>query len=210
MPIAEQLYFSTPIYTGSLDGAADLNPVLRDQIYEERRLDPEGRERSNYPAMGGWHSRIDLHRSEPYADLVARVTDALAHISEDSGYDPAYRLEVTSMWANINGPGGSNRSHIHPKSDWSGVYYIQASTGGGKIEFTDPRTTHLMQQPRYIKGQTRKKSRWTKVEFSPRPGLLVAFPSWLYHAVAPNLTDETGPEADRIVIAFNAQQKRCR
>ncbi len=208
MSLAEQLFFPTPIYTGRLDDRDELNPLLLELIYQERERDPDGDGRSNIPALDGWHSHVNLHKDEAYAQLVAAIEDELACISEDSGFDPGYRLNVETMWAIINGPGSANMAHIHPKSHWSGVYYIQTPEHCGNIEFTDPRTMLLMDQPTYIPGKTRKKSRWTKVNFTPEPGKLVIFPSWLYHSVPPNLSDQTGKDAHRVIISFNASQRK--
>ena len=208
MSLSEQLFFPTPIYTGLLDQRDELNPVLLKLIYQERERDPDGDSRSNIPGLDGWHSHVNLHKEEAYTQLVSAIEDELAFISEDSGFDPGYRLDVETMWAIINGPGSSNTAHIHPKSHLSGVYYIQAPKRCGNIDFTDPRTMLLMDQPSYIQGKTRKKSRWTKVNFTPEPGKLVIFPSWLYHSVAPNLSDQTGKDAHRVIISFNATQRK--
>lgn len=208
MGIKEELYFSTPIFAGRLDEASEMNPGLLDLIYGERDQDEAGTERSNYRALNGWHSRVTLHRDPAYADLVGAIEQQMALVSEESGYDPAYRLAITSMWAIINGPGGFNRAHIHPQCLWSGVYYLQTPPGCGDIEFTDPRTMLVMDPPRYIPNKTRKRSRWTKVTYTPEPGKLVLFPAWLYHGVAPNLTESTGDAADRVIISFNAVQEK--
>lgn len=210
MGVSEQLYFPTPIFTGRLDGAEERDAGLLELIYAERDRDAEGTQRSNYRALNGWHSRIDLHKEESFAGFVAAIETELAHISVESGYDRRYDLVITSMWAIVNGPTGSNRAHIHPGCLWSGVYYVQTPDGCGNIEFIDPRTMHLMTQPKYIPKKKRKKSRWTKVNFTPGGGKLVVFPSWLYHSVAPNLTDETGKAADRVIISFNVNQQKRR
>lgn len=210
MGISEQLYFPTPVYTGRLGRGPELNPLLLDLIYQERERDSAGTQRSNYRALNGWHSHINLHKEPPWAEFVAAIEGELAKLGEDSGYDPSYRLKVTSMWAIINGHGASNRAHIHPNCMWSGAYYIQTPDSCGDIEFVDPRTMHLMAQPRYIPKKKRKKSRWTKVKFTPEPGKLLIFPSWLYHSVAPNLTSESGAAADRVMISFNVNQQKRR
>ncbi len=208
MSVSEQLYFPTPIYTGWLDNRDELNASLLELIYGERERDPAGESRSNMPALDGWHSHVNLHKDAAYADLVAALDAELAFICEDSGFDPSYRLRIETMWSIINGRGSSNSAHIHPKSHWSGVYYIKTPDNCGNIEFTDPRTMLLMDQPAYIPGRTRKKSRWTKVNFTPEPGKVVIFPSWLYHAVAPNLSDGVGADGHRVIISFNASQRK--
>ncbi len=208
MGVSEELYFSTPIYAGLVAEADELNPMLLGLAYAEREADRQGTERSVYRALNGWHSQVSLHRDPRFTPVVAAIERELEHVSTDSGYDPAWRLAIDSMWVIINGPGGSNQTHIHPKCLWSGVYYVQTPPRCGDIEFTDPRTPMLMDPPRYRPNTTKKRSRWTKVTFTPSPGKLVVFPSWLYHGVSPNLASATGDDADRVIVSFNAVQRR--
>jgi len=129
-------------------------------------------------------------------------------MSKELGYHQDYTMQIGTMWSIINPPGSANRAHVHPGCLWSGVYYIQAPEGAGNIEFVEPRTAHLMNQPRFVPNQRRPKDCWTKVRFTPVPGRMLIFPSWLYHAVDPNMTKETGDAANRIIISFNLNQRK--
>ena len=44
-------------------------------------------------------------------------------IFKDYGMEP--KPGLGNMWANINYPGSYNKQHIHPNSQWSGVYYVK-------------------------------------------------------------------------------------
>jgi len=208
MDISGQLYFPTPIYTARLDDVGELNTELLDHVYAERDRDPDGTQRSNYPELKGWHSQINLHKDPRFGGLLAKFDEVLEHVSTESGYDPSYRLVVTSMWAITNEPGSFNRSHIHPKCHWSGVYYVQTPEDCGAIEFTDPRSVNIMTQPRYTPKRRRPKSRWTKVTFKPESGKVVMFPSWLYHSVGPNMSSDTDDSNARVIISFNVTQRK--
>jgi hypothetical protein len=37
---------------------------------------------------------------------------------------------------------------------------------------------------------------------------MLIFPSWLYHAVAPNLSEHDGPAGHRVIISFNLSQHK--
>ena len=173
----------------------------------DRAQDQAGLSRSNYRALGGWHSKNDLHKAPAFAPLAAKIIEACAHISATLGYDPKYPLRIGTMWSIINPPGSSNRAHIHPGSLWSGVYYVAAPDKAGNIEFIDPRTAHLMNAPRYIEGKNRPQACWTKVKYDPIPGKMLILPSHLYHAVEPNLATEKGRAADRMIVSFNLGQR---
>jgi uncharacterized protein (TIGR02466 family) len=198
------------VYSTKVHDSDEMCAHLLKAIREEMDSDTTGIERSNYRSLGGWHSHNSLHKDARFKILTDRLNRMGDGISKNLGYNPNYRLEVTTMWAISNPPGSSNRAHIHPGAIWSGVIYLQAPEGAGKIEFTDPRTAHTMNQPQFKANTRRSKENWTKVKITPQAGKILMFPAWLYHAVEPNLAKETGPEGDRIVIAFNINQRRIR
>lgn len=202
------LYFPTMIFRSRVAEADLLNDYLLDLIRAERTRDQDGVERSNYPELGGWHSHSRLHDEDAFDPITDRVEQAGERISEKLGYDARTQLEITTMWSIINPPGASNRAHIHPGSDWSGVYYVHAPTDCGDIGFWDPRTAHVMSNLSFEPGRTRPRENWIKVTFTPEAGMMLLFPSWLYHGVDPNLATETGQEGERVIISFNLTQRR--
>jgi len=203
-----EYYFPTMLFISELHDAQEVNSELLSLIRRERESDSIGVERSNIPVLGGWHSQSNLQHKEEYVQIVERILRLGAEISEKLGYDPGFTLEIDSMWSIINGPGSFNRSHIHPGSMWSGVYYVAAPENAGSIEFTEPRTQNLMSSPNYIPNKTRPVECWGKVQFDPTPGKMIVFPSWLYHSVNPNLSSLEGEDAERVIISFNLSQVR--
>jgi uncharacterized protein (TIGR02466 family) len=103
-----------------------------------------------------------------------------------------------SAWATICRAGTYHAPHSHPDSAWSGVYYVNPGDGSpdqllsGVLEFLDPRAAvEAVTAPGDPYGEP--------FRVRPRPGLLVIFPSWLYHWVHPY----TG-RTPRIAVSFNA------
>lgn len=199
-------YFPTLIFRFDVPDAPALNDRLLSLIHAEREKDQRGIEKSNYRQLGGWHSRDDLHKAPAYGEFIGVVDAACGSISRELGYHRSYSLRMGTMWSIINPPGASNLAHIHPGCLWSGVYYVQAPENSGQIVFTDPRTENVMRKPRYIPKQSAPKHCWTKVNFTPAPGMMLVFPSWLYHSVKPNLSREEEGQCDRIIISFNLSQ----
>lgn len=184
----------------------ELNAYLLSLIYAERERDKQGIERSNFRKLGGWHSHNNLHKDKAYKPLTDRIHQAGRRISKQLGYHSDMHLRVGTMWSIINAPGSFNNAHVHPGSHWSGVYYVQTPKNAGDIEFTDPRTPYVMNQPTFEPGKKRGKENWTKVRFTPKAGRMLIFPSWLYHAVDPNLSEAAGQDAERVIISFNLSQ----
>lgn len=206
--VKENHYFPTAVFSFKVPGAASLNRHLKETIYEVRSKDQKGIARSNYRELGGWHSKNALHKEPQFIEIAQYVEAFCGCVSDKLGYHPDYALKIGSMWSIINPPGGVNQAHVHPQSLWSGVYYVQAPKNSGSISFTDPRTANVMHQPQFKPQKTRPKSCWTKVHFEPEAGKMLLFPSWLYHSVAPNMSEAKGDDADRIIISFNLSQHR--
>ena len=200
-------YFPTLIYSSVLNDAKDLNKEILGAINAERQKDSKGIERSNYRSLGGWHSHNNLHKDKKFDRLTQRIHSLAAGMSENLGYDNSRRLEVTTMWSISNPPGASNRAHIHPGALWSGVYYVQTPEGAGQIEMVDPRTVNLMSFASFLPNAKRKTECWTKVKIKPTAGKILFFPAWLYHGIDPNLALGNEPDSDRVIIAFNINQR---
>jgi len=198
-------YFPTMIFQYDIEDSEQLNKTLLELVYAEREQGVAVN-KSNTAALGSWHSATGLHKNPAYEPLLTEVNAALGRISEDLSYASHQVLRVTSMWSIINPPGNGNRAHIHPNSLWSGVYYVQASDSGGKIEFIDPRTVLIMNQPKYEEKKKRPRDCWTKVTYKPVAGRMLIFPAWLYHGVDPNLSKKSGRAGDRVIVSFNINQ----
>lgn len=201
-------YFSTLIYSFDLPEPQGLIERLLKLTYAERKRDQAGVEKSNFRKLGGWHSQTNLHKSPDYHELVDIIEEGAGSISSELEYHESYSLRIGTMWSIINPPGSANVAHVHPGCIWSGVLYLQTPQDSGKIAFTDPRTANIMQKPKYAPDQRRPRECWTKVNFTPVAGRMLIFPSWLYHSVAPNLSEEEGANADRVIISFNISQKK--
>ena len=203
----QKSHFPTLIFQDDIHHSYELNRTLLDLIYAER----EGGisvNKSNTAELGSWHSATNLHKNAAYALLLTQISDALSRVSNSLHYSKDFVLKVTSMWSIINPPGNGNRAHCHPNSLWSGVYYVQAPENCGNIEFTDPRTALVMNQPKYETKKKRPRDCWTKANYKPLPGRMFIFPAWLYHSVASNVSKETGRAGDRIIVSFNVNQMK--
>jgi uncharacterized protein (TIGR02466 family) len=100
------------------------------------------------------------------------------------------------QWVNINKKGHFNTPHNHDPFNGialSGVFYVSVPQNSGNIVFYDPRSviTTALDQQYYHSGND-------SFFIEPQENLLVIFPSWLFHSVDPNQSDE-----DRISISFN-------
>jgi uncharacterized protein (TIGR02466 family) len=151
--------------------------------------------------IGGWHSRLDfLNKPDPAVSsfrvwltwVLRRMIDATAGANAFQGSLSA------SAWATVCRAGAYHAPHSHPDSAWSGVYYVDPGSGNpdhplsGVLEFLDPRAgVDAVTAPGDPYGEP--------FRVRPQAGLLVVFPSWLYHWVHPY-----SGQRPRIAISFNA------
>jgi len=188
--------FSTPVIVDHLADAEPLNAALETLILDRRAADP-GIRRSN---AGGWHSQLDLLQwgGEPVRRVVARTVELADANTIDTAAAPGQRRGwLLEAWANVNESGAGNAAHYHGASYWSAVYYVRAGEGeGGDLVLHDPRFPFLdMHAPDL---RFRDAGGEQLIHTRPRSGMLILFPSWLTHSVAP-----WRGEGLRISIAIN-------
>ena len=118
-------------------------------------------------------------------------------------FGEAIGWSVKEMWVNVLDTGGRQAMHNHANSFVSGVLYLtpthpesrtvfMKSPGGTDFAF---KNDHSGMAPGPYSGD-----KW--VSPAPEPGDMVLFPSYLMHAVPPNLGER------RITMAFNAIPSR--
>ena len=186
-------YFPTIIY--AKDVQLD-NRLFEKEIVEWSKKD-KGIRRTN---MIGWHSTTEMHQIPVFKPLVDELFKMQMEIYKEEllTREPI----IGNMWANINPPGGYNRPHIHPNSHFSGVYYIKAPQNSGEIVFNDPRSAAHMVMPERVKDIKPPSHLWREVRVNPLEGRMLMFPSWLWHCVEPNESNDI-----RISVSFNFIQK---
>ena len=112
-----------------------------------------------------------------------------------------YQIDADGWWFNIMKAGNSINVHSHsPGPVWSGVYYVTAPKGSGKICFTQNRT-HIKESPKTKEDTYYYKyigHNFQEVPYTPEPGMMLIYPSWLDHRVSMHSVP-----TDRIAISFN-------
>ena len=191
------LVFSTPIWTFQIDNHSRVNEEIFKYIKNLQNEDPIGVKKSNNL---GWHSNLFNMHDEEVKKFFQSIQKYIGKAIEDSGWkNPANNFSITSAWTIINIKRSSNSRHIHSNNYISAAYYVKAPKNCGDIIFYDPRNARLIRKPITNKNNVLNAE---TVTIKPRDGLLVLFPSYLYHSVEENLSDD-----ERIVISFNLDSK---
>ncbi len=189
--------FPTLLYSDRLSpSVTKLNREILQDVARLQREDESGLEWSRENYYGGYTSygsMSELHRiSSTFLDFELRMNRHVKRYVRALGLDlDGRKLEMTSCWVNVMGPGCAHSLHLHPQSVLSGTYYVQTPPGGGDFKVEDPRLSKFMGAPARPD---------LFVRFAPKAGSLVLFESWLRHEVEPSRTAAKTP---RISVSFN-------
>lgn len=195
--------FPTPILTGLLPGADEVNRALKQTILGKERSSAS----TQHSNLGGWQSTWDLPDwgGDAFDYMIGSAKKLADRATTRRDGKPVKIDWKVTCWANINRSGQGNEFHTHPGAFWSGSYYVedggigQNPALGGEFEIQDPRgAAPIMYAPELSIGGPAGASMGAAETLSPRSGLLILFPSWLQHGVRPYKGDR-----ERISIAFN-------
>ena len=190
-----EYHFPTMIYIKDLHNPEKLNKYLEEHIMHWSQND-KGVSKTN---AGGWHSKTDMNRKEEYDPLTTELFNMQKEIYKKENL--SMKPVCGNMWANVNYPKCYNRPHIHPNSLFSGVYYVTAPKNSGNFMIYDPRPGIQMAMPNRKEGKLSPEL-WREVHYEPKAGRCIMFPSWLWHEVKPNESNQT-----RISVSFNFLQR---
>ena len=177
------------IFSDSIIVTEILNDKLDEtilKILEEEEIANKGVEKSNF---GGFQTNII---NNFYLNKVFTIK-AAKWIFENYNSDKKTNLTITNLWINKNFKGSFNIPHVHPKSNFSGVYYVDACEEQGKLVFfRNDKSTQMNEK--YFEST----DFYNEYFLCPKKRMFVLFPSHLQHMVTPNLIDKP-----RISVSFN-------
>ena len=187
--------FPVPIFHYKLENYQETNQELLNYILELQKKDKTGNTHSN---KGGWHSQnFDIVNEGPPINFINKIKNYLKHIIVDEfgwKYVPN-KQRVVAMWAIINKKNSFNVMHNHQNCYLSASYYVRKPEDSGDITFFDPKEAKTYRFPK-IEKYTEYSTEIFTIE--PGEGDLLIFPSYLYHSVGENLSDD-----NRVVVSFN-------
>ena len=180
-----EYWFPTPIWFFDLD-EIDNKKIVKYATKLSKKN--EGRILSNY---GGWQSN-DFHLNDCENEELLKLGQIVELKAQEAavelGIKPNMQVFMSNFWLNLNRKGNGNMRHMHPTSFFSAAYYVQVSEHPTSManfwwnSFTNTST--------YATHPT--------INYEPKVGRLLIFPSWLEHSVQPNANDDV-----RISVAFN-------
>ncbi len=144
---------------------------------------------------GGYQSPFNLMHKQELSPLYDFIIQQSLEICGELNMN-SIRIGISGSWVNINDKrSASNISHNH-EGILSGIFYLKAPHGSGKIYFKNPGMNTLWEGFRFV--EQRNEMTGELVNVDPIEGEILIWPSYLHHGVLPNEHDD-----ERISIAFN-------
>ncbi len=167
---------------------------LISEILQVKTNNPDGNARSNNECWRYTNPCKDIDWLMQY--LLSLLDEAIYfYDTHDKIFNNRLKKKSVQIeyWANVNEPGSRNTIHAHKLSQFSAVYYLQAS-GTGMLKFSNPANTM---------SDCNASSPFTAdVAINPVEGDLILWPSWMPHEVETNFSNR-----QRINLAFDIKVK---
>lgn len=137
--------------------------------------------------------------TEPqFSSFVSFIQQQACNFLELQGYDSAKVPWRPFLFANSFKQGSNHPKHLHSQCTISGIYYIKTPPGSSNIIFYPNQPFKDFFDYMFMIKDPNNWYSLAKTEYKPYPGLLLMWPSWLYHEVPPN--HSTDP---RTSLVFN-------
>ena len=189
--------FPTPVYITQLPGK--LSTVIP---FFDAQVPNTGSDEDNY----GERSANSYILNEP--ECVEMKKCVLEHVKEYAENILLYEYDsyqLSQSWVSRKQPGQHHMMHTHPNSLISGVFYygpVEENSSAIKFHKMSGGFNVSYIQPKVKKDKRSSKFAWMEFSVNYTPGLLLLFPSYLFHSVPINNTKNT-----RSSLAFNVVPK---
>ncbi len=183
-----------PIFQDSIIFGSVINPELDKTILNVIEIlikENEGLRNSN---KGGYHSKY-IYNEKINKCLLEKSAELIVQ-----NYNlKNVKISLLNLWINRNLKGNYNVPHIHPSSNFSGIYYVDVTKEGGElIFFRADRSSQMLETQSFLKDKDFQE----EFHIKPKKNQLLVFPSHLLHMVTPHFDNKP-----RISVSFNISIK---
>ena len=185
--------YSTPLWQSEYPNFEEDKDKFLDAVKQFKEENPSTETRSS---IAGYQSPKNLQTVFELSPLWEYICQMAYKASADLDFFDNCDVALTEAWLNVNDSRQCmNSEHVHGEV-FSGVFYLQAPEGSGKLSLVNPGMNKMW------KGcnLTNQKNQFTgeNIRIDPVEGNIILFPSYLPHSVETNDHDE-----ERISISFN-------
>jgi len=193
MDIQRDSIFPIEVFQIALHNSDEINNNILTQLYASVEYKEYSKNKLTYKNFS-----VPATKMNTVQYVLMRATSIIKSLTKQT-----LKIDDNNWWFNIMQAGQLIKAHNHsPGPVWSGVYYVKAPAGSGKICFTHSRT-HIKEPTILPSG---KKTNYYKYigqhypdkSYPATEGTMLIYPSWLDHKVSMHCVPES-----RIAISFN-------
>jgi uncharacterized protein (TIGR02466 family) len=123
------------------------------------------------------------------------TTEALRCLQNNYNITKQAKLNLLNLWINKNYKGSFNVPHVHPKSNFSGIFYVEVAEKDGQLIFIrNDKSNSFTDNSYFFNGLDFN----VTYDIQPKKNMFIIFPSHLDHMVMPHFDDKP-----RISVSFN-------
>jgi uncharacterized protein (TIGR02466 family) len=191
------IWFPTLIYEDILTEFNTYNSHLETKVYNIRQKSPTSKTNWSCDTYSTLFQYNGLKDSDTVIqNLINVCKEKVIDFASEYGIKKNINeLECIDFWFNIAQPGSYQEYHLHPKSQFSVIYYVKTTPGCGNIVFQNNESLVDM-FPLFAEEATY--ASYKNCFYTPKDSLMLIFRSNLLHMVEKNLSNE-----NRISIAMN-------
>ena len=185
--------YSTPLWQSEYPDFEEEKESLLKALKQYKEQTPtKEAPRSN---IAGYQSPSTVQQLEEIRPVFEYICQMAYKASADLDFIDC-DVAVTEAWINVNDSRQCmNSEHIHGEV-FSGVFYLQAPEGSGKLSIVNPGINRMWKGCQLVSQKNQFTGESIRIE--PVEGNIILFPSYLPHSVETNDHDE-----ERISLSFN-------
>jgi len=186
--------FSSPLFLIETDLKKNELKKLEPKLKKEKTIHSPINKLSENPKQNSFNTSIEgVLQKEEYETLKDAVVKSIRCIN-DNYFKYKTNFIISKSWVGWAPAKSSCTIHRHQNCFLSGVVYIKAEENCGDIEFENFNHRDISVEPRH------KNTIYNVERFrvTPKPGLLLLFPSNMYHKIHENNSNK-----DRISVPFD-------
>ena len=184
--MVKQIIFFDSVFVSEINDDKLKNKIL--DILDKNIDKNNGNKRSN---VGGFQTKNinDKYLSQIFTEKAKTI------LVNNFKFKKDFQLILRNMWINCNKKGNFNLPHVHPKSNFSGSFYLSPSVNGGELVFNrNDKSAEFTDNALYFEGN----DFFSLATIKPKKNSFILFSSHLEHMVTPHFDDE-----DRVSVSFN-------
>ena len=160
-------------------------------------------EKDNRSVYNGWETPNNLHENEDFSNKFLK-NYFLPKINEELSTINFPNWDLRACWVTKLEKNGYHVTHIHSGCHYAFAWYLNVTENtGGELSIRNPNEYNTELILKKLDPRINDEyNLYPALNITPKTGLLVMFPAYLYHGVLPSLAENRITMSGNIVISL--------